>query len=33
MATTGYVMEPTGSDSSHQNGKVEYLNRIFSVMV
>ena len=32
-ATAGYVMEPTGSDSPHQNGKVERLNGTFGVMV
>ena len=32
-ANAGYVMEPTGSDSPHQNGKVERLNGTFGVMV
>ena len=32
-ATTGYVMECTGSNSPHQNGKTEYLNCAFGVMV
>mgnify|MGYP006166984397 FL=1 len=32
-ANAGYIMEPTGSDSPHQNGKVERLNGTFGVMV
>ena len=32
-STAGYIMEPTGSDSPHQNGKVERLNGTFGVMV
>ena len=31
-ANAGYVMEPSGSDSPHQNGKVECLNGTFGVM-
>ena len=29
----GYIIEPTGSDSAFQNGRVERLNRTFGVMV
>jgi hypothetical protein len=33
IATSGYIIEPTGSDSANQNGKVERLNGTFGVMV
>jgi hypothetical protein len=33
VAEAGNDMEPTGSDSPHQNGKVEQLNGTFGVMV
>jgi hypothetical protein len=33
VAEAGYGMEPTGSDSPHQNGKVECSNGTFGVMV
>jgi hypothetical protein len=33
VAEAGYGMKPTGSDSPHQNGKVEHLNGTFGVMV
>ena len=32
-AESGYDIEPTGSDSANQNGKVERLNGTYGVMV